>query len=851
MKKALALILAAAFLFLMAYAVPAEDENTEGDASENGVSVDDIKDAPEYNFKFETVAKNSEAELLIDKSVNALRLVSLKSGKYFDTKVLNGQTGNDFIKNSQKSDFFLTYYTDTIRANTTSVDNYSQSIALQQVEYTPIENGIRCSFLVGEANKLQLSLFPMYISKERMEELVLQYLTDEQKRELTDFNNGYYTETKDKYIRNWSATQADGSATPVPIPKLKRMYTFFYELGKYSQEELEKDNQEWGEETTNTNITMTVIVDYILDGKDLIVRVPVGEMITDSLYPVSDITLNPYLLSADIYDKGYLFVPDGSGGIINFNTGKTSTSVLSIPVYGPDVLESNHFYRESFIQSTLPVVGMKKNDIAILGIIEEGAELATVTANVAGKVDEFNKVNVTFKLLYMEKIPMTVGFGNYMIKYANSGYKGNITMRYRLLEGENANYTGMAKAYKEYLKQNGLLKQNPVSENAPLFVEMIATVPKEKMFLGIPYTSYYSMTSFAEAQEIISSLKENNISSIVVQYTDWANGGIKNTPFTKVKPIGSIGGRKGLEDFISYAKTEGVDFFPGVNLSTTYSFEGISANRDISRLIDNSRARLPGFNMVTKQTDHVNEWLISPSFLEKYMGKVLGWTGKLGIDNLAVGNFGTLLYGDYNNKRQLMRSDALPLFVNAYKLLGQDRKLLFSNANSYAFAYASYIADLPVRASGRRAVDYSVPFVQMVLEGDVPYSLEAYNNNSLQGIDKYLLKAIETKSSLKWILTDKDEAEFNEAYLIKDIRMKPYFQTRFTRWNDTIGEVYAEYNEFYKKVKDAQIQQHEVFVSGLVKVVYTNGVTVYINYSDYAVTADGLTIEPVSYLVRE
>lgn len=851
MKKTLAFVLAMMLIFQTLVTVIADEEADE--ASENlsteEVSLEEVKNVPEYKFSFETVAKNSEAELLIDKSVNALRLVS-KSGKYFDTKVLNGQTGNNVIKNMQKSDFMVTYYTDLVKATSVTMDNYTMSIALNQVKYTPIENGIRCSFLVGEAAKLQLSMFPMYISKERMEELVLKHLDEKQKEEMLG-TSGYYTETKDKYIRNWEDRRADGTATPVPIPKLKRMYHLFYELGKYNEDELAADNETWGVEAVDTNITLTITVDYLLDGKDLIVRVPVNEIVADSKYPVSDLMLTPYLLSGDIYDEGYLFVPDGSGGIINFNSGNTSASVLSIPIYGSDVLKNSHFYSESFVQSTLPVVGIKKNDIAVLGIIEEGAELATVTANVSGKMDEFNKISVKFNLLYMEKMPLTVGFGNYMVKYANSGYKGNITMRYKLLEGENANYTGMAKAYKNYLKQKGELKENPVPENSPLFVEMIATVPKEKVFLGISYISLKSMTSFSQAADILKSLKNHGVKNIVLQYTDWANEGAKNTPFTNIGVIDSIGGKKGLSDLLSYAKSENIPFFPTVKMLTTYSTKGIRSNKDITRLLNNTKATMPSFNIVTRQTNHIREWLISPHFLSTYAEKILMGTGKLGIENLALDNAGALLYGDYNNSRQLMRSDALPLFRNALDTISHKRNLLFSNANSYAYEYAGYIADLPVYDSGRRAIDYSVPFVQMVLENDVPYSMEAFNNNSLQGFEKYLLKAVETKSNLKWIFTHENEKEFGEAYISRRFNMKPYFQVSFSRWEDKIGEFYDAYNNFYQKVKHAEIKNHEVLDGDLVKVEYTNNLKVYINYGEKAHTVDGQTVPPLSYIIKE
>lgn len=284
---------------------------------------------------------------------------------------------------------------------------------------------------------------------------------------------------------------------------------------------------------------------------------------------------------------------------------------------------------------------------------------------------------------------------------------------------------------------------------------------------------------------------------------------------------------------------------------STYSTKGISGNKDISHLMSGTKATMPDFDIVTKQTNKIKEWLISPGFLPKYASKILKWTNNLGIENLAVDKAGLLLYGDYNNKRQIMRWDALPLFQEALDRLSQEKGLLFSNANSYAYSYANYICDVPIDSSGRRAIDYSVPFIQMVLENEIPYSMEAFNYYNLEGFEKYLLKAIETKSNLKWILTHEDEKLFIDAHLSENFAFEPYYQTKFSRWEDKIGDYYKKYNEFYKEVKDAEIKKHQVIDDDLVKVEYTNGLIVYLNYSDKTQKIDNEIIEPVSYVIKQ
>lgn len=831
----------------------AEDISEMGESGDNAnvigeISWEDIGQKEQYKFNFETVARNDEAELLIDKATNTLRLVSLKTGNYFDTKVMNGQLGSEYVKNIQKSDFVVSYYRDLAQGTTETWNNYTMSIELGQVEYEPIDNGIRCIFTVGDASKIHLDMFPMYISKDRMEKLVLQYLDDKQRQQLLG-KQGYYTETKDKYIRNWESKTKDGSPTAVPIPVLKRMYNLFYEVGHYSAEELAIDNEMWGVQAENLNITFKMAVEYVLEGKDLVVRVPIDGIETDEKHPITELTLLPYLLSGGIQDEGYLFVPDGCGGIINLNNGKYLTE-FSTYIFGSDPLYENGFYYEQFTPSTFPVVGIKKNNIAIMGIIEQGAEIATVSANVSGRVDEFNKATIKFNLFYSERVPLTIGFENYILKHADRGYDKDIVVRYKLLEGKDASYVGMAKEYRKYLEHKGEIKKNETPQQVPLFLEMIASVPREKVFLGIPYTSQVSLTSFDEAKNIVDTLKQKGVSDIVVQYTYWANGGVKNSAFNNLKVIRSIGGEQGLKRFISYSQQSDIPLFFTINMVTVYSTRGISKRNDIAKLINNTPAVKPGFNMVTKITDRVREWLISPSFFSRYTDSIIKWADKLGIEGLGLGEAGVLLYGDYGEKNQIMRWDALPMFQDAFEAMGEHGSLLFSNANSYVYKYADYITDLPVYGSGREIIDYNVPFVQMVLENNIVYSMPAFNEYSLENFEKYLLKAIETKSSLKWIVTAAEEKEFIPAYLSDDFRMRYYYRTQFKRWEEEIPHYYSLYNEFYQQVKDAEIDNHEIIDEDLVKVSYTNGVIVYLNYSTTEEKSiDGYVIKPLSYVI--
>jgi hypothetical protein len=78
-----------------------------------------------------------------------------------------------------------------------------------------------------------------------------------------------------------------------------------------------------------------------------------------------------------------------------------------------------------------------------------------------------------------------------------------------------------------------------------------------------------------------------------------------------------------------------------------------------------------------------------------------------------------------------------------------------------------------------------------------------------------------------------------------------YYLTEYGKhWENTIGDYYKIYNDFYRAVRGAVITGHTVFNRGVnVLVEYSNGVSVYINYGNNIWEIDGLRVGPLSFEV--
>ena len=72
----------------------------------------------------------------------------------------------------------------------------------------------------------------------------------------------------------------------------------------------------------------------------------------------------------------------------------------------------------------------------------------------------------------------------------------------------------------------------------------------------------------------------------------------------------------------------------------------------------------------------------------------------------------------------------------------------------------------------------------------------------------------------------------------------------FDAWKDNMVAVYDEYNAFYQMVKGADIESHDTIYKNVVRVTYTNGVVVYVNYAKRPYMVDGNLLQASSYLIE-
>ena len=797
----------------------------------------------ELSKNAEVVAESTDVIMYYDAKTGMISLKYKDSGRIINTKVVDGTSGNKSYKNYQKSDFIIYYYKEPKSSSTSTIDNFSMSIDLGQVEYEKIEQGIKLVYTLKE-DKLSLDVVPKYIEQEKMETMILDNLTKNQKEKVLEnyrLYNGSYVRTRDSGV-----TQS----------AIKELQSLFYDVCGYTEADLEADNAAGGYVSEWSNLEVHISIEYVLDGKDLLVRIPVDEYYCNNDESIlNSFSVLPYFLSATTEEEGYMVLPDGSGAVIEFNNGMTSAADYVSRVFGKDTLINASKYDSTEYYANMPIIGMVYDDYAYLAIVENGAALAEINTQVSGKNDDYNKAYFKFYIQEMENVATMENSSVSVNKYTGDVFKEDIVIRYQMLEAEEASYTGIAKNYQEYLISKGVLSKAEVQDNASLFLDVLGATKESKNFLGIPYQGIASLTTFADTKSMMEYFAAANVKNMDIQLTGWANKGENHTNVTKIKVESAMGSKKQLKALADYAQSNGYSFYPALNLQTVYAANSMASKRSTSSFAGKYAAKFLsmeyaqiGTSQLGLDSLRINDfsgYLVSPNKLVSYVEKAVAQMNKLSVQGIAVLDIGSLLVADYSTKEPVNRENAARIENEAIGTIAGSYKVLLNNPYSYAWQYADAISDLPSRSNEFNVFSYDVPLLQLVLDGCISYSTTPLNNNTQKSNQEMLLKCIETRMNPKFVLMQAEMTDLTYTENYFDL-----LSVNFDDWKDRIIEIYNEYNAFYQMVKDAEIENHETVYKNVVKVTYTNGVTVYVNYAKRPYMVDGNIIAASSYLIE-
>lgn len=586
---------------------------------------------------------------------------------------------------------------------------------------------------------------------------------------------------------------------------------------------------------------LTVPMTVVLNDDSIKVSVLAENMKYDSNeFIIQSVSVLPYFGAAEQSVKGYVFLPDGSGGLMYFDRERTDQTYYEKPVYGDDAAAGLNEASDI----TLPVFGMCHGDDSFLAVIDGNAADSYIHAE--GYTTQYPYTRAHVKFRTATSVSFELVEQNNMIVYEEGPVKANVLgVSYYFLSGKTCGFAGMAHKLKE------LTFGSEISEEAlkpAVFVDLYASVKKIRSVWGLKFNYTCTLTSLSDAREIFDSLAEKGVDSVVARYNNFDKKDVSDKIINGFCWNSKLG--KDAVETVKEFEEYGIDFYFGYENTQSYQkslnpfHTLISAARDTSdSLIMYEKS---GFsksdNIMTPSSSDKESYLLNHKHFEKNLAKLKKSLVKNNVTNTAFSDLGRLLYSDFRfgaEKRADFENTA-EKFFEGYTSGGN--KLFLENPNYYAAKYADEIINLPTASSGQDLIDEDVPFLQLFYSGTVRYAAESVNLSADE--NNAFLKLLETGSmpAFSWIGRDTD--------LLTNTELEYLYSGNYSEWLNTAAEYYGAAQKVYEATEGTPLENRVKLSEGVFAAIYGNGAAVIVNYNslDYRLK-DGTEVKAGGYCI--
>ena len=482
-------------------------------------------------------------------------------------------------------------------------------------------------------------------------------------------------------------------------------------------------------------------------------------------------------------------------------------------------------------------------DRGYVAIVEEGDALTELVTYHAGVLSPYDTVQMNFtprpKDSYNIADAISVGTNSEWTVVSNRKYVGNYKIHYVMLADEDeatekklpaeswyeASWLGMAKAYRDYLTDKGILSQLSVdaSKDVPLYIESFGASYTVEKYLSIPVEVMRPLTSAEDVITMYEELAAAGATNINFKLTGYANGGlVYSTMPYRLKWEKAV--QKGIEedvsmqDLFNYAANlqDGeLGLFPEFEFSYqiwSEMFDGFSSRKHAVRTIDDRVAFKREYLATQQRYYGYLRLAVSPAYFDHFYEKLMdNYLGYDNVNGISVGSLGNALNSDFDEDEPYNREDSKSFVGKALEYISgakQDNfEVMVDGGNAYTWKYVDHILGAALDSSRYIKASYSVPFIGVVLHGYMNFAGTPLN---MEGDVNYAkLKAIENGASPYFTLSYQ-----NTQILKDDSELSKYYSIRYDIWFDDVVEIYNELNSAMKDVQDKIITDHQ-FLSGM------------------------------------
>ncbi len=608
------------------------------------------------------------------------------------------------------------------------------------------------------------------------------------------------------------------------------------------------------------------ITTYYFDHESVLIKVPVAVLLTDvgiSVEIVYDmiveegtselgsIDLLPMFGAARQTDDGYLFIPDGSGAIVNhsdmidgFHSNAENFCDYQEPVYGNDSSMNLTLKMPSANEGIkMPIYGSKVGDKAYLANIVSGDGLAFIKATSSYSAYKLASVWTSFYYRELDSVGLMSGDGYAReVNLADPNISSeNPVIEFNFLNGDKANYSGMAECYRNYLIEEYSLEKLSAQSAAPV-IQAFGKTTNSESFFGIPIEKAIAATTLSDVEGMYDTLKDLGVENSKYFLYGFQKGGYQNKYVTKFGVDRIVGGKKGLESLVSKIGNENV--FMAYDILHDYNFGGLLSDSKYIASLNKVTILKKNVLISTGEWKGTLNWrIISNPTLLKTGNKLIDTTSAKANCGIVFEGMGSELYNDFDQKNATDRDG----FINSYRQLNKyaaDKGMSVGadGANIYMAESSDMINEIPMSSSDHMLFSKSVPVYTMVLHGYVNLSSKPINNMG----DKNEIIAL----CAQFGVMPTYRVTAMESYKFKNSELGFLYNSCFDFWKDDIANNYKYIKSFSEDLSDKIIVSHE-YEGDLSITEYENGVKLVYNEGDAELTVPGTDVKvPARTLVR-
>ncbi|MDR0532050.1 MAG: DUF5696 domain-containing protein [Oscillospiraceae bacterium] len=549
--------------------------------------------------------------------------------------------------------------------------------------------------------------------------------------------------------------------------------------------------------------------------------------------------------------EDFLMLPDGGGALlyparISDQPGAAETADLRFAVYGEDpgnpVAAQNtadvirRAENGKALSANVPIYGVRQGERAFITVVEKGAALCDITVKqrITGEADAplQSAVGPRFTITPTKAAES----GNTIYRAANSyngadeaeGKNPALRLSYRFFYGaDNANFNTMATACRERLIGIKLLSPfKSVQGGAgtlPLNLTLLGTGPDGKNGLK-------TLTTFEQAQDILSRLKNKGTNRVNVCYMGAFSGGWKQAAPEKLSPLMRLNGTPGLQRLQEFCKSKGISLFMDVQLFPAgKSMQALDLTGSALKAVP--AAAYAAFKENAQPVPLRSISSIDPA-VRSILSRLEATAG------ISLGDIGNTLYADYAGEG-LNREETVRKLDNCLPSLSAQWLVMIDTGYFHVARSADILVNLPLEPQLRMPGSTmepryeSVPLLPIILHGSADYSGPSLNlaGNSREAFLRSL--AYGACPAYTW--------SFAPSGLPSD---NLYFEKQM---EDAVNN-YTRANTALADLRSERIVSYRLADAGLTVTTFSNDAKLYVNFNDAPKTIEGFTIQPYDFV---